>query len=234
MPTDTKQSLITLRFEGPAFERSDLPANALRELADFQEAFVAVAAEVWRARHSEDAQLPEGFAEALEPRVRSLGSAGAEFGCAAAANGETIALDARDLLLAALREGAAGRCHPDLGWRTLGQLSKLGETLGDNDSLIAYTTSSCRSALTVKPARRSATPRNPSGSPTRPPTATCSSSSSKPSARCPTRSGPNPRRWICGMTRTRTKPRAASDDVCSRPEADSCGYVVSLPALASG
>ena len=138
MPTDTKQSLITLRFEGPAFERPDLPANALRELADFQEAFVAVAAEVWRARHSEDAQLPEGFAEALEPRVRSLGAAGAEFGCAAAANGESIATDARDLLLAALREGVAGRCHPDLGWRTLGQLSKLGETLGDNDSLIAY------------------------------------------------------------------------------------------------
>ena len=138
MATDTEQPLITLRFNGLAFNGQGLPANALRELAGFQEAFVAVAAEVWRARHSEDAQLPEGFAEALEPRVRSLGAAGAEFGCAAAANGESIATDARDLLLAALREGAAGRCHPDLGWRTLGRLSKLGETLSDSDSLVAY------------------------------------------------------------------------------------------------
>jgi len=138
MAADTEQPLITLRFKGLAFNGQGLPANALRELADFQEAFVAVAAELWRARHSEDAQLPEGFAEALEPRVRSLGAAGAEFGCAAAANGESIASDARDLLLAALREGAAGRCHPDLGWRTLGQLSKLGETLSDSDSLVAY------------------------------------------------------------------------------------------------
>lgn len=135
MGADTEQPLIVLRFEGPTFERTDLPANALRELADFQEAFVEVASEIWHARHSEEAQLPEGFAEALEPRVRSLGAASAEFGCAAAANGEAIASDARDLLLDALREGAEGRCHPDLGWKTIGRLSALGGTLGERDLL---------------------------------------------------------------------------------------------------
>ena len=138
MSAELEQPLITIQFKGRAFNGRGLPANALREMASFQEVFVDVAAEVWRARHPEETQLPEGFAEALEPHVRSLGAAGAEFGCAAAANGEAIASDARDLLLDALREGAEGRCHPELGWKTIERLSKLGETLGDADLLVAY------------------------------------------------------------------------------------------------
>ena len=138
MSADAEHPLITLQFQGRAFNGRGLPANALRELASFQEAFVDVAAEVWRARHPEETQLPEGFAEALEPHVRSLGPASAEFGSAAAANGEAIASDARDLLLDALREGAEGRCHPELGWKTIERLSKLGETLGEEDSFVAH------------------------------------------------------------------------------------------------
>ena len=137
MSADVELPLIVLRFEGPTFVGGDLPANALRELALFQEVFVDVAADVWRARHPDQWQLPEGFAAAVEPRVRALRAGGVEIGCAASANGGAAAVEARDLLLDALYEGACGRVHPGLSAQTIERLSTLGATLGVEDLLVA-------------------------------------------------------------------------------------------------
>ena len=137
MSADVELPLVVLRFEGPTFVGGDLPANALRELALFQEVFVDVAADVWRARHPGQWQLPEGFAAAVEPRVRALRAGGVEIGCATSANGGAAAVEARDLLLDALYEGACGRVHPDLSAQTIERLSTLGATLGVEDLLVA-------------------------------------------------------------------------------------------------
>ena len=137
MSADVELPLVVLRFEGPTFVGGDLPANALRELALFQEVFVDVAADVWRARHPDQWQLPEGFAAAVEPRVRALRAGGVEIGCAASANGGAAAVEARDLLLDALYEGACGRVHPGLSAQTIERLSTLGATLGVEDLLVA-------------------------------------------------------------------------------------------------
>ena len=137
MSTDGEQPLVVLRFEGPTFEGHDLPANALRELALFQEVFVDVAADAWRAHHPGQWQLPEGFVAEVEPRVRALRAGGVEIGCAASANGGAVAVEARDLLLDALYEGACGRLHPGLSAQTIERLSTLGATLGAEDLLVA-------------------------------------------------------------------------------------------------
>ena len=149
MSTDGEQPLVVLRFEGPTFEGHDLPANALRELALFQEMFVDVAADIWRARHPRHGRLPNGFAAAVEPRMSSLGSGSVEVRYASPFSAQSdrdtrvraadaaFASEACDLVLDALHEGASGRIHPDLSSKTIGRLSKLGSSLNDNDSIVA-------------------------------------------------------------------------------------------------
>lgn len=150
MSTAGEQPLIVLRFEGPTFERHELPASVLRELALFQETFVDVAADIWRARNPRSGRLPNGFAAKLEPRMSSLGAGSVEVGYAspvdalsAAENGRYVegtsfASETSELVLAALQEGAAGRVHPDLSLKTTDRLSKLGSSLDDADSIIAH------------------------------------------------------------------------------------------------
>ena len=145
MPTDAKQSLITLRFEGPSFDSGDLPASALREIALFQEAFVQVAEEIWRGGNPVWAGLPEGFAETVEPRMRSLRDGEAELGWPLTLNGqsgqdETQATRAATgaLILTALERGADGELHPDLSLSATDKLSDFGATLMPQDSITAH------------------------------------------------------------------------------------------------
>lgn len=150
MGTAGEHPLIVLKFEGPTFERHELPANALRELALFQETFVDVAADLWRARNPRSGRLPNGFAAKLEPRMNSLGAGSVEVGYASPgaalsgaederyAEGASFASETSELVLAALQEGAAGRVHLDLSLKTIERLSKLGSSLDEADSIIAH------------------------------------------------------------------------------------------------
>ena len=145
MPTDTKQSLITLRFEGPSFDGGDLPASALREIALFQEAFIQVAEEIWCGGNPVWAGLPEGFAETVEPRMRSLRDGEVELGWPLTLNGqagqdETQATRAATgaLILTALERGANGDLHPDLSLSATDKLSDFGATLMPQDSITAH------------------------------------------------------------------------------------------------
>lgn len=147
MPTDTEQP-ITLRFEGPSFDSRDLPASALREIALFQETFVQVAEEIWRSGNPVWAGLPEGFAETVEPRMRSLRNGEAELGWPLAPNGQgpsvghdetqaTLAATGA-LILTALERGANGDLHPDLSLPAADNLSGFGATLMPQDLITAY------------------------------------------------------------------------------------------------
>ena len=145
MATDTEQPLITFRFEGPSFDSRDLPASALREIALFQEAFVQVAGEIWRSGNPVWAGLPEGFAETVEPRLRSVRDGEAELGWPPPVNGqappagqdETLAA-AGALILKALERGTNGELHPDLSLPAADKLSGFGATLMPQDSITAH------------------------------------------------------------------------------------------------
>lgn len=150
MSTTEEPPLIVLKFEGPTFEGHNLPASALRELARFQEAFVDVAADIWRARHPHSERLPNGFAAMMEPRMNSLVPGSVEVGYAlpvdALANSDaameveeaSFASKTCGLMLDALQEGAAGRVHYELSLKTIERLSKLGSSLGEEDSIVAH------------------------------------------------------------------------------------------------
>ena len=150
MSTAQEPPLIVLKFEGPTFEGHDLPATALRELARFQEAFVNVAVDIWHARHPHSERLPNGFAAMMEPRMNSLSPGSVEVGYTspvdALANRDAeigveqapFASETCGLMLDALQEGAAGRVHRKLSPKTIERLSKLGSSLGEEDSIIAH------------------------------------------------------------------------------------------------
>ena len=147
MGAGAEQPLIVLRFEGPTFAGDGLPASALREIALFQEVFVQVAEEIARAGNLAWGGLPEGFAEAVEPRVRSLRGGKVELGWPPpngqgrrAAQDETHATVAAAgaLILTALERGIAGDLHPDLSLTAADKLSGFGATLMQQDSITAH------------------------------------------------------------------------------------------------
>ena len=142
MDADTEHPLIMLKFNGPTFAGDALPASALREIALFQEAFVRVAEEIWRSGNPVWPGLPPGFAEAVEPRMRSLRAGEAELGCCPALNGRDepdgaagAFAAAGDLILAGLMKGTDGHLHSDLSLATLDKLSGFGASLGADDSI---------------------------------------------------------------------------------------------------
>lgn len=148
MTTDVKQPLITLRFEGPSFDSSGLPASALREIALFQEAFVQVAQEVWRTGNPVWPGLPEGFAETVEPRMRSLRAGEVDLGWPPALSGQgwqvgqdemhaTLAATGA-MILTALDCGAKGDLHPDLSRPATDKLSSFGATLMPQDAITVH------------------------------------------------------------------------------------------------
>lgn len=148
MDAGAEQPLIVLRFEGPTFAGDGLPASALREIALFQEAFVQVAAEIRSSGDPAWGGLPEGFAEAVEPRLRSLRGGKVELGWPPALNGQgrragqdethaTVAA-AGALILTALERGIAGDLHPDLSLAATDKLSGFGATLMQQDSITAH------------------------------------------------------------------------------------------------
>ena len=150
MGADAERPLIVLKFDGPTFEGHDLPATALRELARFQEAFVDVAADIWHARHPHSGRLPNGFAAMMEPRMNSLSPGSVEVGYASRVDAlvnpdaeieveeVSFASETCGLMLDALQEGAAGRVHRELSLKTIERLSKLGSSLGEEDSIVAH------------------------------------------------------------------------------------------------
>ena len=148
MATDTEQPLITLRFEGPSFDSRDLPASALREIALFQETFVQIAEEIWRGGNPAWAGFPEGFAETIEPRLRSVRDGEADLGWPLPVNGQTppagqdethaTLAAAGALILKALERGTQGDLHPDLSLPAADKLSGFGATLMPQDSITAH------------------------------------------------------------------------------------------------
>lgn len=148
MGADTEQPLIVLRFEGPTFAGDGLPASALREIALFQEVFVQVADEIGQAGNPAWGGLPEGLAEAVEPRVRSLRACEVELGWPPALNEQgrrteqdeahTTLAAAGALILTALERGAEGDLHPDLSLSAADKLSGFGATLMPQDSITAH------------------------------------------------------------------------------------------------